>query len=164
MRASRGPPGGTPLLARYAAHSLVTTVLMVFTETKSMHSRWCRTTRGPVDGVSLQDPLGNVRRAEGLPGSASRLQVGLGHMVACGSTWPRFKAPVSRSKPLGPATTEPWRTKAPTQRDRPSVVRVQQLQVLSTLFAEFFAPFDHSTCTLSVLCWYSGLGEIHLPV
>ena len=37
-----------------------------------------------------------------------------------------------------------------------------QLRGLSTLFAEFFAPFDRSTCSLSVLSPCSALQEIHL--
>jgi len=54
-------------------------------------------------------------------------------------------------------------TRGTHQRDHPPPVLLQ-LQVLLTPFARYFAPFVHTTCTLSVPCRYSGLRRIHLAV
>jgi len=39
----------------------------------------------------------------------------------------------------------------------------QQLQVLRTLFSEFFASFPYGTCALSIFCRYLALGGVYHP-
>lgn len=41
---------------------------------------------------------------------------------------------------------------------------LRPLQVLFALFAEFFAPFDRSTCMLTVSCWYTNGSGINPTV
>jgi len=100
-----------------------------------------------------------------------------GRLVACGgqSRWHGGQLPDPTppgQPPRHPRDTEhliPGETgrdrdtRGTHQRDHPPPVLLQ-LQVLLTPFARYFAPFVHTTCTLSVPCRYSGLRRIHLAV
>ena len=71
--------------------------------------------------------------------------------LAAEAQWPIREA---GPRPLG-AYTDPQHHPPPF---------LPRLQGLLTLFAEFFASFNHSTCALSVSGLYSALGWIHIPL
>ena len=102
-------------------------------------------------------------RQRALRPAAGRPEVAWSRVAAA----PSARWPVAGPRAAGAAPTAPARrgalreehgrgARGARQRNHPPPVPLQ-LQVLLTLFAEFFAPFDHSTCTLSVPCRYSAL-------
>ena len=104
--------------------------------------------RGTVD-----DDVGEARRAcdGGCGGSPRR----------CGSTVASATALTTPLTPppcgLSPRETDGLSSQ-PQHRSPPFLPRLQELL---TLFAEFFASFDHSTCALSVPGLYASLRRIH---